>query len=182
MTNLRRGGWGLSVFGGLKAGKTGAKAGRWNWRGRECGLRFAGRFWHAKHLYKDCAPKGGNCLQVWCGWKLLDLSRLVKVSWRRGLLFWDGVWGIGLQACRKAHSVVRSIFKMRLPWQAWGPDSRLRSLADESRLGSAFGQNQVLRQAAGAVKLGQVGLHLAIIAQGCECGVEDGRCCFAAGR
>ena len=56
-------------------------------------VRFAGRFWHAKHLYKDCAPKGGNCLQVWHGWKLLDLSRLVKVGWGRGLLFFG--WGMG---------------------------------------------------------------------------------------
>ena len=66
-------------------------------------VRVAGRFWHAKHLYKDCAPKGGNCLQVWHGRKLLDLSRLAKVSRGQGLLFLDGVWGIGLQACLKAH-------------------------------------------------------------------------------
>ena len=33
-----------------------------------------------------------------------------------GLAFFlDGVWGIGLQAYRKAHSVVGSMFKMRLP-------------------------------------------------------------------
>ena len=56
-------------------------------------VRVAGRFWHAKHLYKDCAPKGGNCLHLWHGWKLLDLSRLVKVSWGRGLLFFG--WGMG---------------------------------------------------------------------------------------
>jgi len=58
-------------------------------------LRFAGRFWHAKHLYKDCAPKGGNCLQVWHGWKLLELSRLAKFGWGRGLLFFG--WGMGNQ-------------------------------------------------------------------------------------
>ena len=50
-------------------------------------VRFAGRFWHEKHPCKDCAPKGVNCLQVWYGWKLLELSSLVKVSWGRGLLF-----------------------------------------------------------------------------------------------
>jgi len=56
-------------------------------------VHFAGRFWHEKYPYKDCAPKGVNCLQVSCGWKLLDLSRLVRVSWRRGLLFFG--WGMG---------------------------------------------------------------------------------------
>ena len=56
-------------------------------------VRFAGRFWHEKYLYKDCAPKGVNCLNMWRGWKLLDLSRLVKVSWGRGLLFFG--WGMG---------------------------------------------------------------------------------------
>ena len=45
----------------------------------------------------------------------MDLRRLVKVSWGRGLLFFDGVWGIGLQACRKAHSVVGSIFMCVCP-------------------------------------------------------------------
>ena len=30
-------------------------------------------------------------------------------------MFWDGVWGIGLQACLKAHSVVRSIFMCGCP-------------------------------------------------------------------
>ena len=45
----------------------------------------------------------------------MDLRRLVKVSWGRGLLFFDGVWGIGLQACRQAHSVVGSIFMCVCP-------------------------------------------------------------------
>ena len=62
--------------------------------------RVAGRFWHAKHLYKDCAPKGVNSLQIWFGWKLLDLGRLAKVSRGRGLLFfWMGYGGSG---CRPA--------------------------------------------------------------------------------
>ena len=63
-------------------------------------VRSAGRFWHAKHPYKDCAPKGGNCLHIWHGWKLFDLSRLVKVSWGRGLLFFG--MGYGGSGCRPA--------------------------------------------------------------------------------
>jgi len=39
-----------------------------------------------------------------------------------------GVWGIGLQACRKAHSVVRSIFKMRLPGRAMKGTNRRQML------------------------------------------------------
>ena len=63
-------------------------------------VRFAGRFWHEKHPYKDCAPKGVNSLQIWFVWKLLDLGRLAKVSRGRGLLFfWMGYGGSG---CRPA--------------------------------------------------------------------------------
>jgi len=79
-------------------------------------VRFAGRFWHEKHPCKDCAPKGVNCLQVWYGWKLLELSSLVKVSWGRGLLFFG--WGMGNQVAGLTEGTFSGSinFQMRLPW------------------------------------------------------------------
>ena len=73
---IERGGVGSQRFWGFEGRKNRGKGGAMEL----ARVRFAGRFWHAKHLYKDCAPKGVNCLQVWHGRKLLDLIRLAKVS------------------------------------------------------------------------------------------------------
>jgi hypothetical protein len=78
-------------------------------------VRFAGRFWHEKHPYKDCAPKGVNSLQIWFGWKLLDLSRLAKVSRGRGLLFFDGVSGDQVAGLPEGTFSGSIDFQMRLP-------------------------------------------------------------------
>ena len=49
------------------------------------------------------------------GFKQVSQSQLAE-----GLAFLTGYPGIRLQACLKAHSVVGSIFKMRLPWDCGG--------------------------------------------------------------